>query len=193
MRTQTSTCGSDGKWLRRRLYFLRSPSDHENVMSDRCRTAELHSGDLRSSGRYIFLVLIALLAISPSLRASNALAAPATSAEPEPESQPAQNLPAPEAGRKVFDQCRGCHSLSPSQNGRGPTLYHLFGRRAGSVPGYVYSPAMKNSVIVWTAGTLDRYLRNPRGFVPGSKMTSPDIKDPRDRKNLLAFLREATK
>lgn len=193
MRTETSTCRSDENRPRRHLYFLRSPSDHENVMSDDCRTAALRSGDLRSRGRYAFLFLIALLAISPSLPASNALAAPATSAEPEPESQPTQNLPPSEAGRKIFDQCRGCHSLSPSQNGRGPTLYHLFGRRAGSVPGFLYSSAMKNSVIVWTAGTLDRYLRNPRGFVPGSKMTSPDIKDPRDRKNLLAFLREATK
>ena len=193
MRTETSTCRADGNLPRRLLYFPRSRSDHENVIRDRCRMAALRSSDLRSRGRYAFLFLIALLAISPLLPAPNALAAPATGAEPEPDSAPTQNLPAPEAGRKIFDQCRGCHSLSPSQNGLGPTLYHLFGRRAGSVPGYVYSPALKNSVIVWTAGTLDRFLRNPRGFVAGSKMTSPDIKDPRDRKNLLAFLREATK
>lgn len=193
MRTETSTCRADGNLPHHLLYFRRSRSDHENVMSDDCRMAALRSGDLGSSGRHAFLFLIALLAFSLSLPAMNALAAPTANPEPEPGSQPTQNLPAPEAGRKVFDQCRACHSLSPSQNGRGPTLYHLFGRRAGSVPGYVYSPAMKNSVIVWTAGTLDRYLRNPRGFVPGSKMTSPDIKDPRDRKNLLAFLREATK
>jgi cytochrome c2 len=164
-------------------------------MRERKKSVVLRSGDLASRIGHISFVLIALAILSLSLPAVNAVAAPATSAEPEtePGSAPTQNLPAPAAGRKIFDQCRGCHSLSPSQNGRGPTLYHLFGRRAGSVPGFLYSPAMKNSVIVWTAGTLDRFLRNPRAFVPGGKMTSPDIKDPRDRKNLLAFLREATK
>jgi cytochrome c2 len=164
-------------------------------MRERDRSIVLPSGNLPSWGWHISFVLIALVIFFLSLPAANAVAAPATNAEPEtgPESAPTQNLPAPEAGRKIFDQCRGCHSLSPSQNGRGPTLYHLFGRRAGSVPGFLYSPAMKNSVIVWTAGTLDRFLRNPRAFVPGSNMTSPDIKDPRDRKNLLAFLREATR
>jgi cytochrome c2 len=164
-------------------------------MSEREKSIVSPFGNLPSWGGHISFVLIALVIFSFSLPAVNASAAPATSAEPEtePDSAPTQNLPAPEAGRKIFDQCRGCHSLSPSQNGRGPTLYHLFGRRAGSVPGFLYSPAMKNSVIVWTAGTLDRFLRNPRAFVPGSKMTSPDIKDPRDRKNLLAFLRETTR
>jgi len=146
-----------------------------------------------SPQRYIAFLLIVLIAasFSSSSLAVDAVAAPASSAGPQAE--PRRELPASEAGRKIFAQCRACHSLSPSHNGRGPTLYHLFGRRAGSVPGYVYSPAMKNSVIVWTAATLDRYLRNPRRLVPGSKMTFPQIKDPRERRDLLAFLREATK
>ena len=194
MRTDMSTSRGDGNRLRQLLYFRGSPSNHENVMREKCRMTDARF-ELSSPRPQVALFLMALLALSLSLSlpAMRAIAAPASSAEPEPDSAPTRNLPAPEAGRKVFDQCRDCHSLAPSHNGRGPTLYHLFGRRAGSVPGYVYSPAMKNSVIVWTAGTLDRYLQNPRAFLPGSKMTSPDIKDPRDRKNLLAFLREATR
>ena len=195
MRTETSTSRAEENRPRQLLYFFRARSDHENVMRDHCRMVDRRSNELAASQPFIALFLMAMLALFLSLSAPapRALAASATNAEPEPDAAPAQTLPAAEAGRLIFDQCRACHSLSPSQNGRGPTLYHLFGRRAGSVVGYAYSPAMKNSAIVWTAGTLDRYLRNPRAFVPGSKMTSPDLKDPRDRKNLLAFLREATR
>jgi len=109
------------------------------------------------------------------------------------DSAAAQSAADPEAGRVVFQQCRACHSLSPSENGRGPTLYHLFGRMAGTVPGYFYSAAMKNSHIVWTAATLERYLADPREFVPGGTMAFAGINDRKDMKNLLAYLRQATR
>jgi cytochrome c len=99
---------------------------------------------------------------------------------------------APE-GRIVFDKCRPCHSLAASHNGRGPTLHHLLGRRAGSVPGYPYSQAMAQSTIVWTEATLRRYLADPRRFIPGTKMPFAGLRDRPEMDALLAYLREATR
>ncbi len=98
-----------------------------------------------------------------------------------------------EAGQAAFEQCRACHALSPSQNGRGPTLYRLFGRRAGTQLGYAYSTAMRNSVIVWTDATLERYLTSPHEMIPGTKMEFAGIKDRQQMQNLLVYLRKATK
>jgi cytochrome c len=69
----------------------------------------------------------------------------------------------------------------------------LFGRQAGSLPDFDYSNAMKNSGIVWNEETLDRFLADPRGVVPGTKMTYVGIKNPQDRADLIAYLKEATK
>jgi cytochrome c len=96
-----------------------------------------------------------------------------------------------QAGQSVFDQCRACHSLSVSQNGRGPTLYRVFGRRAGTTPGYAYSTAMRNSAIVWTDATLEQYLTSPHELIPGDKMAFAGIKDRQQVRDLLAYLREA--
>jgi cytochrome c len=98
-----------------------------------------------------------------------------------------------EAGKIAFRQCRACHSLSPSQNGRGPTLYRVFGRRAGTVPGYLYSTAMRNAATVWTTTTLEQYLSDPRELIPGNKMEFAGIKDRKQLQQLLAYLRQATK
>jgi cytochrome c len=68
----------------------------------------------------------------------------------------------------------------------------LFGRRAGSVPGFVYSAAMRNSGIVWSEATLDRFLQGPRQMVPGTKMTYAGVPDPQERADLIAYLRQAT-
>jgi cytochrome c len=94
-------------------------------------------------------------------------------------------------GRAVYKRCSACHSLEPSQNGIGPTLYKLLGRRAGTVPGYLYSSAMKNAGIVWNAATLTQYLRNPNRSIPGSKMEFSGISNARDMEDLLAYLRQA--
>jgi cytochrome c len=97
----------------------------------------------------------------------------------------------PARGETVFHKCQGCHSID--RNRVGPKYLGLFGRQAGSLPDFNYSKAMKNSGIVWNEKTLDVFLADPRGVVPGTKMTYAGIKDPQDRADLIAYLKEATK
>jgi cytochrome c len=96
-------------------------------------------------------------------------------------------------GREQFKKCEACHSLEPGVNKIGPHLAGLFGRKAGSVEGYAYSTALKNSDIVWDEKTLDEYIAAPAKMVKGGKMVFAGIAKPEDRENLIAFLKEATK
>ena len=94
-----------------------------------------------------------------------------------------------EAGADVFDTyCSDCHSVSPKgTNRKGPTLYRVFGRRAGTVPGFDYSPQMRGSGIVWNPASLNAYLANPGGTVAGGKMKK-GVPKPADRANVIAYL-----
>jgi len=105
----------------------------------------------------------------------------------------ADELPAgdPTRGEAIYRKCQGCHSID--RNRVGPMHKGLFGRHAGSLPNFDYSAAMKNSGIVWNEQTLDRFLADPRGVVPGTKMTYAGVKNPQDRADLIAYLKEATK
>ena len=67
----------------------------------------------------------------------------------------------------------------------------MFGRRAGSVPGFVYSPAMKRSTIVWNAGTLDRFIASPVTAIPGTAMGYAGVADAQERADLIAYLWQA--
>jgi len=92
-------------------------------------------------------------------------------------------------GAKVFaTQCGECHSAKADKNRTGPTLFGVVGRNAGSVPGYRYSEAMKDSKLVWTDDELDAYLTDPRKIVPGGKMKYRGLKDSAARADLIAFL-----
>jgi cytochrome c len=71
----------------------------------------------------------------------------------------------------------------------GPSLHGVYGRKAGSVEGFNYSDAMKASGKTWDDATLDAYIADPKGAVPGNKMVFVGIKDETDRKNLIAFLK----
>lgn len=97
----------------------------------------------------------------------------------------------PAKGAQVYHRCQGCHSID--RNRIGPMHKGLFGRPAGSVPGFDYSAAMKNSGIVWTAATLDMFLQGPRQMVPGTKMTFVGVPKAQDRADLIAYLEVATK
>ena len=105
----------------------------------------------------------------------------------------AQGVGDAQRGAQVFAQCKICHSLEPGKNMLGPSLHGLIGRKAGSVPGYPYSPAMKNANIVWNDDTLSKYLVDPKAFIPGDKMAFPGIKDPGKLGDLLAYLNQATR
>jgi cytochrome c len=100
---------------------------------------------------------------------------------------------APDAvrGEQLYGRCMACHALAMDRVG--PRHCGVLGRRAGSVAGFEYSPAMKKSGIVWNESTLDRFLVKPLAMVPGSSMTYDGVPDARDRGDLIAYLRSANR
>lgn len=96
-------------------------------------------------------------------------------------------------GKAVFARCAICHDLNPGVQKMGPNLHGLFGRKAGTVAGFNYSPAMKSAKITWSAATLDSYVTSPAKLVPGNKMGFAGLAAPADRANLIAYLQSATK
>ena len=91
-------------------------------------------------------------------------------------------------GESVFKKCKACHDTA-GKNKVGPALNGVVGRKAGAVEGFNYSDAMKNSGKTWDDATLDAYLADPKGYIPGNKMVFVGIKDEADRKNLIAYLK----
>jgi cytochrome c len=94
-----------------------------------------------------------------------------------------------ERGKALYDsRCTACHSLDHSRIG--PAHRGVFGRHAGHVVGYDYSPALRRSQVVWNARSLDRWLTNPELFIPGQKM-GYTVPDAQDRVDIIAFLGSA--
>jgi cytochrome c len=92
-------------------------------------------------------------------------------------------------GEKDFVVCRACHQIGPNaKNAVGPVLTGVVGRKAGTYPGYQYSPANKDSGITWTPEELDKYLTNPQKDIPHTKMIFPGVKDAQKRKDIIAYL-----
>jgi len=96
----------------------------------------------------------------------------------------------PANGKKVFKKCVACHSLDEGKNKIGPSLYNLLDRKAGSVEGYKYSKAMKNSDVVWDEESLDKFLTKPRKFIKRTKMSFRGIKKKSLRDDLISFLKQ---
>ena len=94
------------------------------------------------------------------------------------------------AGQTVFKaKCAICHAVTAKAPvGIGPTMAGVMGRKAGSRPGYAFSPAMKSSGLTWTAETLKLYLANPQGTVRGNKMPYAGMPAAADRDNVAAYL-----
>lgn len=99
----------------------------------------------------------------------------------------------PVAGEKTFKQCMTCHTLEPGKNKVGPTLHGIIGRTAGTVEGYNYSKANKESGIVWSEDEMFVYLENPKARIPGTKMSFAGLKKPEDRANVIAYIQEEFK
>lgn len=103
-----------------------------------------------------------------------AAAAPTTAAVTEP---------------AAFAVCKACHSMEPGKNGIGPSLAGIWGEKAGAVPGFDFSDSMKSSGLTWNQATLDKYLTDPRGVVPGTKMTFGGVKDAAKRQAIIDYIK----
>jgi cytochrome c len=96
--------------------------------------------------------------------------------------------------RQFMRKCSICHALTPPPSRKaGPTLYGLFGRQAGTVPGYPYSDILDGSGIVWNDDTIDALFDlGPDHYIPGSKMPMQRITAAEDRQDMIDYLRRAT-
>lgn len=95
------------------------------------------------------------------------------------------------AGEKVFLKCRACHQVGETaKNAVGPKLNGLFGRPAGSIEGYTYSAANKNSGLTWDEATFRDYIKAPLAKIPGTKMVFPGLKSETETDDIVAFLKQ---
>lgn len=94
-----------------------------------------------------------------------------------------------EAGKKVFNKCKACHTLEVGKNRIGPSLHGIIGRESGKAEGFKYSDAMMNAGVTWSDENLSKYLENPKEFVPGNKMAFVGLKKDDDRADVIAYLK----
>jgi cytochrome c len=130
--------------------------------------------------------------------ATVAAAAPAAPATPAPAADNTDTISGvkyasytgdPVAGKADFTTCMTCHAIEAGVNKIGPSLHGVVGRKAGSIEGFTYSSANKNSGITWTDAKLFQYLENPQRVVPGTKMSFPGWSDPQKRADVIAYLK----
>ncbi len=96
-----------------------------------------------------------------------------------------------EAGEKVFAVCKACHQVGETaKNSVGPLLNGIMGRKAGTVAGYSYTAANKDSGITWDEATFREYIKDPKAKIPGTKMIYAGLKDEQRTNDLIAFLKQ---
>jgi len=100
---------------------------------------------------------------------------------------PATAAPNAARGEQIYARCVACHALTFDRVG--PRHCGLFGRVAGTVPGFDYSQAMKDSKIIWNEQTLDRFIAKPLAMLPGTSMTYDGVPDAKERSDLIAYLK----
>ena len=91
--------------------------------------------------------------------------------------------------------CRNCHSMKEGDNRLGPSMFRIMGKKAGQVAGFNYSPALKNSTIVWTDDVMDKWIENPGAVAAGNSMSPPynGIADAEIRKHIITFMKSGGK
>ena len=95
------------------------------------------------------------------------------------------------AGERSFAKCRACHQVGETaKNLIGPMLNGLFGRKSGTIEGYVYSDANKNSGITWDDAVFAEYIKDPKAKIPGTKMVFAGIRNEKEIGDLTAFLKQ---
>jgi cytochrome c len=99
----------------------------------------------------------------------------------------------PNKGQQMYRACVACHSLSPGRHMTGPSLAEIWGRKSGTVEGFTrYSKALKQADVIWDEQSLDSWLADPRGYLPGNRMTFRGLSDATQRRDLIAFLRSVS-
>ena len=96
-------------------------------------------------------------------------------------------------GQTKFEECAACHKLVRDENSVGPSLNGLFGRKAGELSDFRYSPALRRSGITWTADTLNTFIADPQKVVPANRMPYAGMPEAGDRADLIAYLLKALK
>ena len=118
---------------------------------------------------------------------------PASEQEPDPAITPAPTRALTPAlvqrGEEAYFRCKGCHSIAKgAPSSAGPNLYAVIGRRAGSYPGYPFSDELAQSGVVWDAQSLDAFLADPSGYIPGSDMRRGTVREAETRAAIIAYL-----
>ncbi len=99
-----------------------------------------------------------------------------------------QQAAAPSVPPASFTQCQVCHQTAPGQNGIGPSLAGVFGRKAAAVSNFSYTAGMRSSGLSWNEANLDRYIANPSAVVPGTTMAVGSLSDA-DRAAIIDYLK----
>ncbi len=98
------------------------------------------------------------------------------------------------AGEKVFNKCRACHQVGEgAKNLVGPQLNGLIGRKSGTVEGYNYSEANKNSGLTWDEATFKEYIKDPKAKIPNTKMVYNGLKQESEIESITAYLKSFDK
>jgi len=159
---------------------MRQPPFPE-LHSDR-KSAPARDAGLRHGGRTWLIVMLSAMACtlsSPSSLSQNGA--------------PQGNEVAPEEQQVFNNACRSCHTIREGDNRLGPNLHKVVGRKAGSLPGYNYSTAMKGAGFDWDEEKLERFIANPDEVVPGNNMKPyGGLASADERKKVVAFLRSVT-
>lgn len=115
-------------------------------------------------------------------------------ASPSPAAQPTQTAMTPfQRGERLYRRCIACHTLGQGEKHKvGPNLYGVFGQVAGGKENFNYSKAMKASEIVWSEETLNAYLKRPRDYIPGNRMSFIGLKKAEDRSAVIEYMKVKT-
>lgn len=166
-----------------------SRNDVQNSTLQKHEPQTIHASEVQANAR------AAALTPSPSLRTASETNRLAQTQETETAASNVEEKPKtpsgdPVRGARLFIQkCGMCHTAEPEKNRTGPSLFNVFNREAGTAPGFSYSRGMKAAEHSWTETLLDKFLKNPKEVVPGTKMQFK-VNKKADRQDLIAYLKE---